>query len=63
MIKRIESETFEILLCQTEKERGVSQYKIFSDCTDNPIVFDSLIFNAIDELIELLQTVKKLEMR
>lgn len=58
MIRCLESEIFKIRLDKTEEERGVSEYVITDVYDTSSLRFDSVGFNSIDELIELLKAVK-----
>lgn len=58
MIKSLGSESFNIRLDKTEEERGVSEYVIADVYDESSLRFDSVGFNSIDELIDLLKSVK-----
>lgn len=58
MIKSLGSESFNIRLDKTEEERGVSEYVITDVYDESNLRFDSVGFNSIDELIDLLKSVK-----
>lgn len=58
MIKSLGSESFNIRLDKTEEERGVSEYVITDVYDESSLRFDSVGFNSIDELIDLLKSVK-----